>query len=54
MITHVPAGLMSVDHYISLLARLIEDNEPALVAARADRLVFCNNFALKITAYFLD
>ncbi|XP_068707194.1 FAS-associated factor 2-like [Montipora foliosa] len=30
-------GLMSVDHYISLLARLIEDNEPALVAARADR-----------------
>ena len=31
------AGLMNVDQYISLLARLIEDNEPALVATRADR-----------------
>lgn len=33
------AGIMTVDRYISLLARLIEDNEPALVAARVDRLV---------------
>lgn len=33
------AGIMTVDHYISLLARLIEDNEPALVAARVDRSV---------------
>ena len=32
-------GLMNVDGYVSLLARLIEDNEPALVVARADRLV---------------
>lgn len=32
-------GLMNVDQYISLLARLIEDNEPALVATRADRWV---------------
>ncbi|CAH3168286.1 unnamed protein product [Porites lobata] len=30
-------GIMTVDRYISLLARLIEDNEPALVAARVDR-----------------
>lgn len=30
-------GLMNVDRYISLLARLIEDNEPALIAARVDR-----------------
>lgn len=30
-------GLMNVDGYVSLLARLIEDNEPALVAARVDR-----------------
>ena len=31
---------MNVDRYIALLARLIEDNEPALVAARAERSVF--------------
>ncbi|XP_020605014.1 FAS-associated factor 2-like [Orbicella faveolata] len=30
-------GLMNVDRYVSHLARLIEDNEPALVVARADR-----------------
>ncbi|KAJ7357568.1 FAS-associated factor 2 [Desmophyllum pertusum] len=30
-------GLMNVDGYVALLARLIEDNEPALVVARADR-----------------
>lgn len=36
------AGLMNVDGYVSLLARLIEDNEPALVAARVDRfVVYC-------------
>ena len=28
-----------MDRYVSHLARLIEDNEPALVVARADRLV---------------
>ena len=32
-------GLENVDRYVSKLARLIEDNEPALVVARADRLV---------------
>ena len=30
---------MNVDGYVALLARLIEDNEPALVVARADRFV---------------
>ena len=32
-------GLMNVDNYVALLARLIEDNEPALVVARAERFV---------------
>ena len=32
-------GLRNVDQYVSQLARYIEDNEPALVVARADRLV---------------
>lgn len=31
--------LKNVDQYVSQLARYIEDNEPALVVARADRLV---------------
>ena len=31
---------MNVDRYISLFARLVEDNEAALVAARADRSEF--------------
>ena len=35
-----------MDGYVALLARLIEDNEPALVVARADRLVARNTVAV--------
>ena len=41
-------GLMNVDRYVSLLARLIEDNEPALVVVRADRLVACVTLLMAI------
>lgn len=30
---------MTVDQYVALLARLIEDNEPALIAAREEMYV---------------
>ena len=30
-------GFMPVDELIALLARIIDENEPALVAARAER-----------------
>ena len=40
MIIYSPAGIMTVDGYISHLARLIADNEALLVAARVDRSVF--------------
>ena len=45
---------MNVDGYVSLLARLIEDNEPALVAARVDRFVTQCITQLTIFAGALD
>jgi hypothetical protein len=30
---------MSVDRYVSILAQLVADNEPALIAARVERYV---------------
>ena len=33
-------GYMEVDKLIALFARIIDENEPTLIAARAERLVF--------------